>query len=51
MKTLHLRLYYRKHATLIECLACIAITILFITAIILCVIHGATIDNFLPNNF
>lgn len=51
MKTLHLRHYYRKHATTIECILCLAIGVACITGIILCVIHGATIDNFLPNKF
>jgi hypothetical protein len=51
MKKLYLRHYYRKHAITIECILCIAIGVASITAIILCVIHGATIDNFLPNNF
>ena len=46
-----LRLNYRKHETIIDCIICIAVPVIIITAIILCIIHGATIDNFLPNKF
>jgi len=47
MKTI--RHIYRAHATTIDCIACLVIPWLIITAIILCVIHGATIDNFFPH--
>lgn len=46
-----IRHLYRKHATTIDCIACIVIPILCVIAIILCIIYGATIDNFLPNKF
>lgn len=51
MKTLHLRHYYRKHATTIDCLLCIAIGFICVLGIILCAIYGPTIDNYYPNNF
>lgn len=46
-----IRYIYRKHATTIDCIACIVVPILCMIAIIICVIYGATIDNFLPNQF
>jgi hypothetical protein len=51
MKTLHLRILYRKHATIIDCLLSIAIGIFSIIGIILCIIHGDNIDAFYPNRF
>ena len=49
MKTI--RHIYRKHATTIDCLTCIAVSFLCVLGIILCIIHGETIDTFYPNRF
>ena len=50
MRTIHLRQYYRKHATTIDCIAAITTGLVCILSIILCIIYGATIDNFYPNH-